>query len=139
MGHQGAHRSDKVRIFRFGACYRYDRNATEPDLFQYEVGDTELEQETWSNGTVLIYNPYALHPLPKRLLGAAAEMDLVGNEVVTDFIEEFHPYRSKTMLFKSSQSEDFMDTMVRFQLFSMFMSLPSVQAGMQQTPASEDS
>lgn len=69
MGQEGAFRSNAVRMIRYGTCYRHDPNAALPAPFVYEVGDGEW-QETWREGTTLIHNPAALHPVPAGLLGA---------------------------------------------------------------------
>jgi hypothetical protein len=128
MGHQGPYRSSKARIFRFGTCYRYDPNAAEPDLFVYEVGDPEEDPETWTEGTVLIRNPNALHPVPRGLIGAASETNLVGDQTVTDFLEAFHPYWSMTMVFPSDAPEAFISSSLIHSLHAMHGVLPSVQA-----------
>jgi hypothetical protein len=100
MGHQGAYRSPEVRMLRHGACYRHDQNATLPDAFVYEVGDPEQGLESWREGTVLIRNPNALHPLAREWLGASAEDELVDGKAITTFAEPFHPYWSLTTKFK---------------------------------------
>jgi hypothetical protein len=98
MGQEGEYHSDAVRMIRYGTCYRDDPNATLPAPFVYEVGDGEW-QETWREGTDLIHNPNALHPIPVGLLGAAAEQHLESRRIVTQIREPFHPYASVTLNF----------------------------------------
>jgi len=107
IGQQGRHHNPAVRMFRHGTCYRWDSNATLPAPFVYEVGDPETF-ETWRQGTVLIKNPNALHPLPHEWFGASAEEDLVNGQIIPIFAngEEFHPYMSMTQMFPSSNPED---------------------------------
>lgn len=128
MGQQGPYRSSLVRIFRLGTCYNYEPNAAEPDLFVYEVGDPAEDPETWSEGTVLIRNPNALHPVPKGLIGAAAETNLESGQTVTDFLEVFHPYGSTTVLFPGDTPEAFISSMLLLYREAMYSSLPSLQA-----------
>ena len=101
MAQQMAHACADIRLFRYGTCYRWDPNATLPEAFVYEVGDPEVV-ETWRQGTVLIKNPNALHPLPTEWFGASAEEDLVDGQIVSTFAEPFHPYMSLTEIFRSS-------------------------------------
>lgn len=99
MGQEGSHRSNAVRMIRYGSCYRDDPNSDKPSGFVYEVGDGETN-EKWSEGTVLIHNPHALHPLPRGLIGASAEESLEdGRTVTTFFCEGFHPYSSLTLTY----------------------------------------
>jgi hypothetical protein len=100
MGHQRpSSKSRYVHMFRFGAAHRHDDNATMPDPFLYEVGDPEWV-ETWSEGTVLIHNPNALHPVPSGWFGAGAETRLQpdGQVVATFSRDGFMPYWSHTHL-----------------------------------------
>jgi hypothetical protein len=103
MGQQGKYHDPSIRMFRFGTCYRHDPNATLPAPFVYEVGDREAI-ETWRQGTVLIRNPNAIHPLPDEWFGASAEEDLIDGKIVPLFAqgELFHPYMSLTQMFSSS-------------------------------------
>jgi hypothetical protein len=99
MGQEGSHRSDAVRMIRYGSCYRHDPNSDKPSGFVYEVGDGETT-EKWSEAAVLIHNPHALHPLPPGLLGASAEERLEdGKTVTTLFCEGFHPISSLTLTY----------------------------------------
>lgn len=99
MGQEGSYRSDAVRMIRYGSCYRHDPNSEKPSGFVYEVGDGETT-EKWSEGTVLIHNPHALHPIPPGLIGASAEERLEdGKTVTTFFCEGFHPFSSLTLTY----------------------------------------
>lgn len=104
MGQEGAHRSDAVRILRWGACYRHDPNATLPAGFVYEVGDPEQGKESWREGTVLMHNPHALHPLPIGWLGASVDEELENGSVTATLHEPFHPYFSFTQLYSGNAS-----------------------------------
>jgi hypothetical protein len=98
MGHEGAFRSDGVRMIRYGTCYRDDSNSPLPAPFLYEVGDGE-GRETWREGTVLIHNPNAELPIPAGMLGAGAERRLDNGRIVVQVAEPFHPYESLTLNF----------------------------------------
>lgn len=100
IGHQGHHRSCEVRMVRYGSCLDHDPNSTEPELFAYEVGDSAVPPEPWRDGTVLIQNPNAIHPLPQEWIGAAAEEHLgASGTVVLTWRDPFIVYESMTMLF----------------------------------------
>lgn len=107
MGQQGRHRSDEVRLFRYGTHYDWNPDATSPRSFLYEVGDPEAPRETWRQGTDLIRNPNALHPLPVEWLGAAAETSLTDEQIVPLFAvgEPFFPYMSITTIINSDAPE----------------------------------
>ena len=98
MGHKGPYHDAALNILRVGTCYRHDPNASMPNVFMYEVGDSG-DTENWREGTVLIKNPRALHPLPDHWLGAGVEVDLVGGQTVTNGHEPFIPYSSVTRIF----------------------------------------
>ena len=104
MGLQASYGTGSVRILRYGTHYKHDPNATTPSIFAYEVGDPAQGEETWREGTVMIRNPYALHKLPEEWLGAGAEEDLVGDQVVTTFAEPFLPYWSRTESYNGDAS-----------------------------------
>lgn len=99
IGHQGAYRSDKVRMIRWGTSYRHDPNSTSPEMFLYEVGDPSQGLESWREGTVLIHDPCARHPMMRGWLGASVEQYLEGGRIVSEFAEPFHPYGSTTVNF----------------------------------------
>ena len=99
MGHQGSFKNRRLRILRHGTCYQHDRNAAVPNWFIYEVGARKYPKETWREGTCLIRNPRARHPLPDEWLGAAVEENDVGGQHVSTFAEPFLPYSSMTYFF----------------------------------------
>jgi hypothetical protein len=111
MGQLRAHGSDAVRQFRYGTSYDWDPNSTTPFPFLYEVGDPEAPRETWRQGTELIINPRALHPLPDEWFGAAAETKLTEGRVIPLFAvgERFFPYMSFTTLFGPDTPERFIE------------------------------
>lgn len=107
MGHQRpSSKSRFVRMFRIGAAHHHDDNATMPAPFLYEVGHPDWV-ETWSEGTVLIHNPRALHPLPAGWLGAGVESRLQpdGQVVATFSRDGFMPYWSETHLIPFSATK----------------------------------
>jgi hypothetical protein len=106
MGHQGAFMAKGVRMLRWGSCYRHDPNAAAPRPFVYEVGDKDWPLETWRQGTVLIRNPDALHPLPENWFGAALEHRLVDGEVRTMPSEPFLPFFSTTNILMNKSRGD---------------------------------
>jgi hypothetical protein len=99
MGHQGPYRSGKVRMIRVGNCHDHDPNAVEPRTFFYEVGDPSQGMEPWREGTILIRNPGAKHPVPPGWLGTGAEENLENGAVVSTFFDDFQPYASLTHLY----------------------------------------
>lgn len=123
MGHQGNYHDPALRIFRYGTCYRWDPNATLPEPFVYEVGDAEAV-ESWRQGTVLIKNPNAIHPLPDEWFGASAEEDLEEGQVNTIFAERFHPYMSLTKIFRSSMPNAFVEDCIRIDTAPLFAMYP---------------
>lgn len=101
IGQQGAHWSEDVRMVRYGNCLDHDPDATSPEPFAYEVGDPHVPLEPWRDGSVLIHNPNALHPLPPEWLGASAEEDLGPNgTVITTWRDRFLPFASNTLMFE---------------------------------------
>lgn len=99
MGQQGKHHCDGVRVIRHGFCYDDDPNAAVPEPFLYEVGDPEYGVETWREGTVLMHNPAALHPLENGWFGAAIEECWANNQSIATMFEPFVPYSSMTTMF----------------------------------------
>ncbi|VTU21922.1 hypothetical protein E5CHR_01286 [Variovorax sp. PBL-E5] len=92
---QEDHCNHAVRMLRHGSCLGSDCDSPSPAGFVYEVGERP-EREDWNEGTVLIHNPYARHPLPRKWLGASAELELENGRVVTGFAHGFHPFASTT-------------------------------------------
>lgn len=121
MGHQNpATRSRFVHMFRAGAAYHHDENATLPDAFLYEVGDPH-RIETWSEGTVLIHNPNALHPVPSGWLGSGVEsrMEPDGQVTVTFSGDGFLPYWSHTLVIPFSATRKQINAILQRQLDSL--------------------
>jgi hypothetical protein len=107
MGQLRGYGVDAVRQFRLGTCYDWNPNATRPFPFVYEVGDPEAPPETWRQGTELIINPNALHPLPDQWLGAAAETRFSDGRIIPTAArgEDFLPFMSFTLLFAKGTPE----------------------------------
>lgn len=87
-------------MIRYGTCYNHDPNATAADTFVYEVGNSNFPAEPWRQGSVMMHNPHALHPVPPEWIGAGAEENLseTGN-VIPIWRDPFMPYMSLTKLF----------------------------------------
>ena len=100
IGQEGPHRSEQVRMIRYGTCYDHDPNATAAEVFAYEVGNSNFPAEPWRQGSVMIHNPHALYPIPPEWIGAGAEENLgeKGN-VVPVWRDPFMPFMSMTKLF----------------------------------------
>jgi hypothetical protein len=99
VGHEGQYRSANVRMLRYGSCYRHDADSDMPAAFLYEVGDPERPKESWGQGSVLMHNPRARHPLPTGWFGAPLEERLEDGRIVSTFDEPFLPFMSITMNF----------------------------------------
>ena len=122
IGHQGAYRSDAVRMVRYGTCLDLDPNATCPQPFAFEVGDPDVPPEPWRDGSVLIHNPGARLPLPPEWLGAGAEEDLGPNgTVVTTWRDPFQPFASHTAMFAAEIGDDDMWTAIDFEMMKLAM------------------
>jgi len=106
MGHQDRYRDTALKILRIGMCYRHDPNSIKAAPFMYEVGNSELI-ETWRQGSVLIKNPKALHPLPKEWLGAGMEEELIDGKSVSTWREPFIPYTSLTQITRGLSRNQF--------------------------------
>lgn len=129
MGQQNpATRSRFIHMFRIGAAYKNDANATMPVPFIYEVGDTN-RIETWSEGTDLIHNPNALHPVPSGWLGSGIESRLQTNgKVVTTFSGDgFLPYWSQTTLIPFSASRKKINIFLQRQMEALQASMKNCQ------------
>jgi hypothetical protein len=72
----------------------------------YEVGESEA-METWHQGTVLIKNPRALHPLPAGWLQTGIEEELTDGKIVTTARETFLPYASMTHTYRGMPRKEF--------------------------------
>lgn len=95
---QEAHGGGTARMLRHGTCLAGTGDAPGSTGFVYEVGQRGTQREQWNEGTVLIHNPSALHPLPTDWLGASAEMELRNGCIAERFTPGFHPCSSRTEL-----------------------------------------
>lgn len=107
MGHQKTYRDPDLKVLRMGLCFRNDPNATRPMPFMYEVGHKHALVESWRQGTVLIKNPRALHPLPDEWLGAGCEYDLTAGNSVMTWREPFIPFASLTQILRGMSRKTF--------------------------------
>ncbi|GMV32002.1 MAG: hypothetical protein AMXMBFR59_41270 [Rhodanobacteraceae bacterium] len=86
-----------LRMIRIGTCYREDPDAVVPLEFAYEVGRAEHGPETWNESTVLMHNPGALNPIPRRWFGTATEQYVAEDgKVMTTHYRAFAPFASLT-------------------------------------------
>lgn len=98
---QQAHEIGEARMLRHGACVAEDPCLASPQGYAYEVGPRGTRHEQWNEGTVLIHNPFALHPLPADWLGAAAEMRCTQGQPTQQRVGgEFFPFSSTTELLR---------------------------------------
>lgn len=122
IGQQGKHRSDAVRMVRYGNCLDHDPNATSPEAFAYEIGDPDVPPEPWRDGSVLIHNPNALLALPPEWLGAGAEENLGPNgTIVSTWRDPFQPFASLTAMFNGDISDEDMWNAVNHQMMKLAM------------------
>lgn len=106
MGQEGKYNSKSVRMLRAGVRYFHDPDADMPVPFAYEVAvDKEFGPESWRQGTVLIRNPNAAHPVPQGWLGAAVEVSLVRGRPVVAHAENFLPFYSMTQMFPGNTAD----------------------------------
>lgn len=97
---QEEHGDGAARMLRHGACLAENGSTPAPAGYAYEVGERGAQREQWNEGTVLIHNPYALHPLPPDWLGASTEMKCKDGQTTECFAHGFHPYSSTTELLR---------------------------------------
>ncbi|WP_041946671.1 hypothetical protein [Variovorax paradoxus] len=97
---QEEHAASAARMLRHGACLAENGDASTPAGYAYEVGQRGAQREQWNEGTVLIHNPFALHPLPPDWLGASAEMTCKDGQTTECFAHGFHPFSSTTELLR---------------------------------------
>lgn len=89
---------ENIRMFRVGACYNHDPNASEPFAFSYDVAERPREwgfPEKWGEGMSMYHNPNALHPVPEALFPDIAHHRLEAGRV-TSTMPRFHPFMSQT-------------------------------------------
>ncbi|WP_146124049.1 hypothetical protein [Burkholderia multivorans] len=77
-----------------------------PAPFVYEVDAPGEHVETWGEGTVLIHNPNAAHPLPQAWLGTSIEQTISERRVATVALERFLPYMSMTNILVNTSRGD---------------------------------
>lgn len=97
---QEEHGAGAARMLRHGACLAEVGGTSTPAGYAYEVGQRGAQREQWNEGTVLIHNPFALHPLPPDWLGASAEMRCKDGQTTECFAHGFHPFSSTTELLR---------------------------------------
>jgi hypothetical protein len=97
LAQEGAHRSDAVRMLRYGTCRsRPGHGASVAEAFAYEVGKRASGPERWNEETVLLHNPHAVRPLPRGWLGAATEEESIDSAVHVSGTDGFVPLASVT-------------------------------------------
>jgi hypothetical protein len=93
MGKQEGLGEENVRMIRQGTCYNHDPNASQADIFEYEVGKNG-PHETWSQGISMIHNPNALYPIDPSDFPNIAHTFF--DEVIYADVPDFHPFNSET-------------------------------------------
>jgi hypothetical protein len=101
MGFVAGFGSRSIKIVRFGTHYVRDPNASRPRGFVRDVTDGSYS-ETWVEGMNVYHNPRAIRPLSPDLLLGAAHHFLEANGQVRSLVPQFHPYGTKTVIFKSA-------------------------------------
>ena len=91
MGKQAGLGSNKSNIMRIGTCHNFEKNASKPNLFQYQVN--ENCKELWSEGVSIFHNPNALIPLNPELFPSVAH-HFFKDENIESFFPDFYPYSS---------------------------------------------
>ena len=91
MGKQAGLGSNKSNILRIGTHHNFDKNASEPKMFQYQVN--ENCKELWSEGVSIFHNPNALIPLNPDLFPSVAH-HFFKDENIESYFPDFFPYSS---------------------------------------------
>lgn len=97
MGQQALGAARTLKILRFGLAQNFDLNSTMPEIFIHEVAKPGSPVETWHEGTALMLNPNAKHPIPPHWLGAAVELRWEGDTIVSIASDRFLPLSSLTV------------------------------------------
>jgi hypothetical protein len=97
MGQQALGPARILKMLRFGLAQDFDPNSTLPEIFIHEVGKPGSPVETWHEGTALMLNPNAKHPVPQHWLGAAVELRWEGETIVSIATDRFLPLSSLTV------------------------------------------
>ncbi|CRK56828.1 Glycosaminoglycan attachment site [Alloactinosynnema sp. L-07] len=94
-------------LTRFGTCYNFAPDATEPDFFAYVVGDRpDEDEETFEEGLHLFVNPWAAVPLSTNALPGVTTYKLGESGVLGfTFPVSFRPFASKTVVFEQEGAE----------------------------------
>ena len=93
MAFQEGIRGRVLKMWRRGARYVHDPNASEPAPFAYEVGS---RFEPWGEGLVMLHNPNAALPLDDDVLPDAAHYRLEDGRITT-VAPPFHAFISQTV------------------------------------------
>lgn len=91
MGKQAGLGSPKSTILRVGANHNFDKNASVPNMFMYQVD--ENGKELWSEGVSILHNPNALIPLDRDLFPSVAHHYFKDKNIQSIF-PDFFPYFS---------------------------------------------
>ncbi|WPG40910.1 hypothetical protein [Variovorax sp. EBFNA2] len=111
---QEEHAASAARMLRHGACLADNGDSSTPTGYAYEVGQRGTQREQWNEGTVLIHNPFALHPLPPDWLGASAELKCKDGQTTECLARGFHPFSSTTELLRQDAPTWWVDERKRF-------------------------
>ena len=97
IGYQSGFGCNKIKMERAGYCFNQRLNAADPTFFRYDL-DQPPFVESWGQGLMVLYNPNAVHPLPRDFFVCAAQMYIEGgtHRVVRP---AWHPVASTTATF----------------------------------------
>jgi hypothetical protein len=101
IGYRQGVPSEIHSMLRFGTMAVHDPDASEPDVFWYDVRDGD---EAWSQGMVLLHNPNARHPLPTDLLPQLAHYRFEDGKVV-GYLPQLHIFSSRTFIVVTKSDE----------------------------------
>ncbi len=94
IGKQAGLGSEKVNLVRRGTCYNHEPNATEPNIFEYLVG--ENCGETWSEGVIIYHNPNANNPINPDLFDDRVAQCYFRDKIIYSDMPEVFPYSNTT-------------------------------------------
>lgn len=96
MGYQAGYHRGNILMSRTGYCYDPNPDSAVPLNFHYDL-DHPFIEERWGQGTVVLYNPNAIHPLPRGFFVDSVETYMDDGKLQSD-VPMFHPFASITSI-----------------------------------------
>ena len=96
MGYQHGIGCDNLLMKRIGFCLNPDPDAMDPSFFSFCMSSPPLV-ETWGQGLVVLHNPNATYPLPKKFFPNAVEGFVEDGKFRSELLG-WHPITSTTMI-----------------------------------------